>query len=208
VKIRMERLTRTWRDLKAHAEGDEDRASVSASVMSRSSSVASDLSGLPKARRAASAHHSKPTGERAATLTPRVQSTGSVSRIPVASPRTRTVSDAAECRPPRPTVPSPGIFLVPQSRKKAGFNHTSPTAASLLRSVSSMSTVGSPNLQRSFSSASATSPGGSRRSSTRRVSSSFQAEHNVRPNAYRANPKRKLDVAVGRIVNKMNVSIF
>jgi hypothetical protein len=47
-------------------------------------------------------------------------------------------------------------------------------------------------------------PSAMRRSSNRR-SSKKHLDLEQRPNHYRANPKRKLDVAVARIVNGMNV---
>lgn len=206
VADRLAQIEQVWADLKELIErGGSDGGSMS-QPRSRSGSVASNVS-ASSSRILGKGHFSikGPAARMLSLAIPRTSSVTSLSRLPIAStPRNRKTSTASTAStssasrlPVRAASAAPtGKFLAPRaiSHKKSRKFGDGLGRASPLSRQSSLSKLD--NL----------TPPGSRRSSNRRSSGARDADVNDRPNNYRANSKRKLDVAVGNIVNTMNVS--
>ena len=197
VRTRLEQIEETWLEIRSMAEHAAEIPSLPCSSNSKSSSISSDFSIKSSARRAISNtefYDFSPGSSKSWEATPRSQSFSSSSRIPGASPLARSVSKTSS-RPAsmllsRPGRRSPGGFVAAKSPKSSG---------------AFVSPASTPDLRRSLSSASNPTK---RYSSTRRIDSSSNWKRESKPNIYQADPMRKLDIAVGDIVNNMTVRIL
>lgn len=197
VARKLDQLETTYRDLEDMAQRESSHETRSASARSRVSSTSSHLSDHPT--RAVSAQQPERVSSSSyATATPRNKSAGP-SRIPMASPRVGT-STASTPRPNAMRLPRKVSLSNLDSRRSPllPLTRKSSREANLLATPSSS--------KRTYLTDAALQLPSARRSSTRRSSSAFSLGDDTRPNAYRPDTKRKLDVAVSRIVNNMNVS--
>lgn len=187
VVMRLDRLNRAFRDVKAAASGEGETSSVT-SFSTRASSSA--IRRVASEGRRMHVNQNKPpmqtTQRRSAAISvgdfkiPRVPTS---SGIVISSPQIQLNTTPAKSMKP---------FLTPR-RPRGVIVHSSPTIPSSRRS---------PVPPGSYSAGATPSP---RRSSTRRMSGIVNNLTPSRPNKYKANPRRKLDIAVERIVNELQV---
>jgi hypothetical protein len=197
---KMSQIEQVWQELKAVIERGETSSPSGSQPRSRSGSVNSQCSNASRKLGSRPAS-TRPPSRIPSVVAPRVSSSKAAAGLSVATPRSRKTSTASVAsvssasRLPVRSSPAPSsTFLAPRSvshKASRDFNRSPgpPT----------------PTGRRSSMQGENATPPGSRRSSNRRSSGKDLADPSERPNNYRANAKRKLDVAVGNIVNTMNV---
>lgn len=250
VSRKLAQLEETWHEMQAVANGNGETESsfvstpsLASKSLSRSSSIASDMSSVSKRSASAGSRLFRPpstsslrshrgtAGSRQPSYA--LPTSSSLSRIPVSSPRVRADSTPSSRTSrtlsissilPSPTPQRDG-FAVPAKPSLRALGHgrhatqgtqrgsgglSANFASPAMRRVSSAQSDATPrkiSLAESNASDESKSPRSRRVSSIRRSGGAHASDTAARPNAYRPNPKRKLDVAVGRIVNRMNVSL-
>lgn len=220
VQSRLEHLQDIWQEVQEHLRPPRDTGLGEENVTASLSGGRGTSSFTTSSQRSASSLAPKRSVSSASqSAASRVASLNPSSRLPVSASRSR--KDSTASMPPDSTA-SPTPSKLPRPVSSASRNFQSPTLASASRRLpmgktySVLSPLGAPRLPTPSTSRAIhtsalpdipalDSPIRRKRSSNRRSSAAQCLDGTNKPNSYRPKPDHKLDEAVGRIVNNMQV---